>query len=186
MILKRIGISMIGTQRVWYGHCSTRSRRPIGQCVHTKRRMRWASPWPQKEPVHIRVRYTGVENSLVSGAGARKAIGSLAKPTKERATGWRRLPAWAPGRLWPQWPIARAARRAPRERRASPCARSSSAPATAWSCRAGWLAIASPDSPTIILVHGFKTTRVSMLPWARFLYAANFNVLPYDSRRGGA
>jgi dipeptidyl aminopeptidase/acylaminoacyl peptidase len=50
---------------------------------------------------------------------------------------------------------------------------------------AGWLAIASPDSPTIILVHGFKGTRVSMLPWARYFYAARYNVLLYDSRGCG-
>ena len=37
----------------------------------------------------------------------------------------------------------------------------------------GWLAIANPHAATIILVHGFKATRVSMLPWARFLYAAS-------------
>jgi dipeptidyl aminopeptidase/acylaminoacyl peptidase len=51
---------------------------------------------------------------------------------------------------------------------------------------AGWLAIASPKSPTIILVHGFKSTRVSMLPWARFLYQTGYNVLLYDSRGCGA
>jgi uncharacterized protein len=50
---------------------------------------------------------------------------------------------------------------------------------------AGWLAIAAPDSPTIILVHGFKATRASMLPWARYLYAARYNVLLYDSRGCG-
>ena len=47
---------------------------------------------------------------------------------------------------------------------------------------AGWLALASPTAPTVILVHGFKSTRVSMLPWARFLYAAGYNVLLYDGR----
>jgi dipeptidyl aminopeptidase/acylaminoacyl peptidase len=45
----------------------------------------------------------------------------------------------------------------------------------------GWLVIASPNAPTIILVHGFNATRVSVLPWARFLYAAHFNVLLYES-----
>ena len=50
---------------------------------------------------------------------------------------------------------------------------------------AGWLAIASPASPTIILVHGFKSSRVSMLPGARFLYAAGYNTLLYDSRGCG-
>lgn len=51
---------------------------------------------------------------------------------------------------------------------------------------AGWLAIASPKSPTIILVHGFKGSRVDMLPWAQFLYhAGGYNVLIYDSRGCG-
>lgn len=50
---------------------------------------------------------------------------------------------------------------------------------------AGWLALASPTAPTIILVHGFKGSRASMLPWARFLYAAGYNVLLYDSRGCG-
>lgn len=51
---------------------------------------------------------------------------------------------------------------------------------------AGWLAIASAQAPTVILVHGFKGSRVDMLPWARFLYAAGYNVLLYDSRGCGA
>lgn len=50
---------------------------------------------------------------------------------------------------------------------------------------AGWLAVASPHAPTIILVHGFKGTRAYMLPWARFLFAAGYNVLLYDSRGCG-
>ncbi len=50
----------------------------------------------------------------------------------------------------------------------------------------GWLAIASPDAPTVILVHGFKSTRRSMLPWARYLFGAGYNVLLYDSRGCGA
>lgn len=49
----------------------------------------------------------------------------------------------------------------------------------------GWLAIASPKAATIILVHGFKGTRISMLPWARFLYAAGYNVLLFDGRGCG-
>jgi pimeloyl-ACP methyl ester carboxylesterase len=49
----------------------------------------------------------------------------------------------------------------------------------------GWLAIANPDAPTIILVHGFKATRVSMLPWARFLYQAGYNALLFDDRGCG-
>ena len=49
----------------------------------------------------------------------------------------------------------------------------------------GWLAIASPNAPTIILAHGFKSTRASMLPWARFLNAAGYNVLLFDDRGCG-
>lgn len=51
---------------------------------------------------------------------------------------------------------------------------------------AGWLAVAAHDAPTIILVHGFKGSRTAMLPWARFLFAAGYNVLLYDSRGCGA
>jgi uncharacterized protein len=50
---------------------------------------------------------------------------------------------------------------------------------------AGWLALRSPDAPTIILVHGFKGVRQNMLPWARYFYAAGYNVLLYDSRGCG-
>jgi dipeptidyl aminopeptidase/acylaminoacyl peptidase len=50
----------------------------------------------------------------------------------------------------------------------------------------GWLALRSADAPTVILVHGFKSSRVSMLPWARYLYGAGYNVLLYDSRGCGA
>lgn len=50
---------------------------------------------------------------------------------------------------------------------------------------AGWLAISSPTAPTIILVHGFKGSRADMLPWARFLFGAGYNVLLYDSRGCG-
>ena len=49
----------------------------------------------------------------------------------------------------------------------------------------GWLAITSPDAPTIILAHGFKGTRASTLPWARFLYTAGYNVLLFDDRGCG-
>jgi pimeloyl-ACP methyl ester carboxylesterase len=51
---------------------------------------------------------------------------------------------------------------------------------------AGWLVIATPAAPTIILVHGSKGSRTDMLPYARFLYAAGYNVLLYDSRGCGA
>jgi pimeloyl-ACP methyl ester carboxylesterase len=50
---------------------------------------------------------------------------------------------------------------------------------------AGWFALVAPAAPTVILVHGFKGSRADMLPWARFLYAAGYNVLLYDSRGCG-
>lgn len=51
---------------------------------------------------------------------------------------------------------------------------------------AGWFVPSSSARPTIILVPGFKATRVSMLPYARFLNAARYNVLLYDDRGCGA
>lgn len=50
---------------------------------------------------------------------------------------------------------------------------------------AGWLVVASAHAPTLILVHGSKGTRTDMLPWARFLFAAGYTVLLYDSRGCG-
>jgi uncharacterized protein len=50
---------------------------------------------------------------------------------------------------------------------------------------AGWFVLASPSAPSVILVHGFKGARAGMLPYARFLYAAGYNVLLYDSRGCG-
>jgi dipeptidyl aminopeptidase/acylaminoacyl peptidase len=50
----------------------------------------------------------------------------------------------------------------------------------------GWLALAGPRAPVVILVHGFKGTRTDMLRWARFLYDAGYSVLLYDSRGCGA
>jgi pimeloyl-ACP methyl ester carboxylesterase len=50
---------------------------------------------------------------------------------------------------------------------------------------AGWLALRSPGAPTIILVHGFKAARQNMLTYARYIYAAGYNVLLYDSRGCG-
>jgi uncharacterized protein len=49
----------------------------------------------------------------------------------------------------------------------------------------GWILLSSPKASTIILVHGFKGNREDMLPWARYLYAAHYNVLLYDSRGCG-
>jgi pimeloyl-ACP methyl ester carboxylesterase len=50
---------------------------------------------------------------------------------------------------------------------------------------AGWFIEVSSDAPTIILVHGFKNDRPAMIPWARFLKDASYNVLMYDSRGCG-
>ncbi|HEX8035277.1 MAG TPA: alpha/beta fold hydrolase [Ktedonobacterales bacterium] len=58
-------------------------------------------------------------------------------------------------------------------------------PATDGVRLSGWLAVASPRAPTVILVHGFKGSRVAMLPWAHFLYAAGYNVLLFDDRGCG-
>ncbi|HEX8036208.1 MAG TPA: hypothetical protein VF510_20290 [Ktedonobacterales bacterium] len=108
--------------------------------------------------MRVWVRYTGVENSLVSGAGARKAIGPMEKSTKERATGWRRLPAWARRGLialaslivlpWTLAPAARAvASVANRSGRAAPDTRTAGTPVRAVQFSAsdgvklsGWLA----------------------------------------------
>jgi len=49
----------------------------------------------------------------------------------------------------------------------------------------GWFVSASPVAPSVILVPGFKDNRASMAPYARFLHAAGFNVLLYDSRGTG-
>jgi uncharacterized protein len=49
----------------------------------------------------------------------------------------------------------------------------------------GWLVARPVEAPAIILVHGFKGTRADMLPWARFLFAAGYTVLLYDSRGCG-
>lgn len=49
----------------------------------------------------------------------------------------------------------------------------------------GWFVARSPRDSAVILVSGFKADRVSMLPYARFLYATGYNVLLYDSRGTG-
>ena len=50
---------------------------------------------------------------------------------------------------------------------------------------AGWLVIASANAPTVILAHGFKSSRLAMLPWAQFLHAAGYNALLFDERGCG-
>jgi len=80
----------------------------------------------------------------------------------------------------------RSAREAPNPRSAGLPVREVHFSASDGAALAGWLAMASPDAPTVILVHGFKATRRSMLPWAHYLFAAGYNVLLYDSRGCGA
>jgi len=48
-----------------------------------------------------------------------------------------------------------------------------------------WLAPAKIGAPAVVLVHGFKTSRAEMLPWARFLHEAGYNALLLDLRGAG-
>ena len=48
-----------------------------------------------------------------------------------------------------------------------------------------WLALAKVGAPAVVLVHGFKTSRAEMLPWARFLHDAGYNALLLDLRGAG-
>jgi alpha-beta hydrolase superfamily lysophospholipase len=48
-----------------------------------------------------------------------------------------------------------------------------------------WLALAKVGAPAVVLVHGFKTSRAEMLPWARFLHGAGYNALLLDLRGAG-
>jgi pimeloyl-ACP methyl ester carboxylesterase len=50
---------------------------------------------------------------------------------------------------------------------------------------AGWTIHTVHGAPAVVLVHGFKTSREEMLPWARFLHDAGFNVLLFDTRGCG-
>ncbi|OLC58099.1 MAG: hypothetical protein AUH85_01545 [Chloroflexi bacterium 13_1_40CM_4_68_4] len=49
----------------------------------------------------------------------------------------------------------------------------------------GWLVRGVPDAAAVILVHGFKSDRGEMLPYARFLHQAGFSVLLFDRRGCG-
>lgn len=49
----------------------------------------------------------------------------------------------------------------------------------------GWIVRAGPGAPAVILVHGFKTSRAEMAPWARFLHEAGYAVLLFDMRASG-
>jgi alpha-beta hydrolase superfamily lysophospholipase len=49
----------------------------------------------------------------------------------------------------------------------------------------GWLVRGTPGAPAVVLGHGFKSSREEMLPWARFLRDAGYNVLLFDTRACG-
>jgi pimeloyl-ACP methyl ester carboxylesterase len=49
----------------------------------------------------------------------------------------------------------------------------------------GWLVRGTAGAPAVVLGHGFKASREEMLPWARFLHDAGYNVLLFDSRACG-
>lgn len=49
----------------------------------------------------------------------------------------------------------------------------------------GWLIRGSAGAPAVVLVHGFKGNREDMLPWARFLHEAGYNVALFDTRGCG-
>ena len=50
---------------------------------------------------------------------------------------------------------------------------------------AGWTIHTVHGAPAVILVHGFKSSREEMLPWARFIHEAGYNVLLFDTRGCG-
>ena len=50
---------------------------------------------------------------------------------------------------------------------------------------AGWLVRGKPGAPAVVLAHGFKASREEMVPWARFLHDAGYNVLLFDTRACG-
>ena len=50
---------------------------------------------------------------------------------------------------------------------------------------AGWTVHTVHGAPAVILVHGFKSSREEMLPWARFLHEDGYNVLLFDTRGCG-
>jgi len=49
----------------------------------------------------------------------------------------------------------------------------------------GWSVQVAIGAPAVVLVHGFKTSREEMLPWARFLHNAGYNVVLFDTRGCG-
>jgi pimeloyl-ACP methyl ester carboxylesterase len=50
---------------------------------------------------------------------------------------------------------------------------------------AAWTIHTVHGAPAVVLVHGFKTSREEMLPWARFLHDGGYNVLLLDTRGCG-
>ena len=50
----------------------------------------------------------------------------------------------------------------------------------------GWYAPARAERPTVVLLHGYRSTRQSMLSRALWLHAQGFGVLLYDARGCGA
>jgi pimeloyl-ACP methyl ester carboxylesterase len=50
---------------------------------------------------------------------------------------------------------------------------------------AAWTIHTTHGAPAVVLVHGFKTSREEMLPWARFLHDGGYNVLLLDTRGCG-
>jgi uncharacterized protein len=50
---------------------------------------------------------------------------------------------------------------------------------------AAWTVHTVHGAPAVVLVHGFKTSREEMVPWARFLHVAGYNVLLLDTRGCG-
>lgn len=50
---------------------------------------------------------------------------------------------------------------------------------------AAWTMHTVHGAPAVVLVHGFKTSREEMVPWARFLHDGGYNVLLLDTRGCG-
>jgi uncharacterized protein len=50
---------------------------------------------------------------------------------------------------------------------------------------AAWTVHTLHGAPAVVLVHGFKTSREEMIPWARFLHDGGYNVLLLDTRGTG-
>jgi uncharacterized protein len=50
---------------------------------------------------------------------------------------------------------------------------------------AAWTVHTVHGAPAVVLVHGFKTSREEMVPWARFLHEGGYNVLLLDTRGCG-